>query len=237
MIGPISQERFERKFPGGVPNSDISIRRWFENSADRTLGFVAYRQKLQSWAAGILKKRKGQYEVWRQAAGLAGEREAVDALLRLFGLTDRGYRELLAEREFLGRPDGKMEFLIHAQWGFDPAYDQTTRDELDAPIEALVEKYFSQFYPELLSRLKAEPGQKSACSLQAFVTPHEVLGAPVFGMIYLVAGRDADPYLRVYVGRQEFIEERHNKVVEHLQTLGNRPGAVMRAILTEGFEP
>lgn len=104
MIGPISRERFEKRFPGGIPNPEISLRRWFENSADKTLGFVAIDREIQSWAAGILKRRHGQYQVWRQAAGLGSEREAIDVLFRLFGLTDKGYRELLAEKEFFGWP-------------------------------------------------------------------------------------------------------------------------------------
>jgi hypothetical protein len=237
MIGPISRERFERRFPGGIPNPAIVVQRRYENSADKTLGFVALHKETQSWAAAVLKKKRGQFEITRQATALTSEREAVDALLQLFGLTDRGYREKIAEREFFERPDDKLEFLINTQWGFDPGYDQATKDRLDAPIEALTRKYFAEFYPELLGRLEAEPEQKSACSLQAFLTPCEALGAPVLGMIYLVAGRGSDPYLRIYVGREGFIEQAHNKVVEHLQTLANKPGAVTRAMILEGFEP
>ena len=236
MIGPISRERFEKRFPGGIPNPEVSLRQWFESSAGE-LGFVAINRETQTWAAGVLRKKRGQFEITRQTAALGSEREAVDVLFQLFGLSDRGYREMLAEKEFCGKPGDRMEFLIHSQWGFDPEYNQATRDQLDAPIEALIKKYFSKFYPELLAKLEAEPEQKSACSLQAFVTPCEALGLPVLGMIYLIIGRGSDPYLRVYAGRQEFIEQAHIQVIEHLQMLGNRPGAVMRTLIREGFEP
>jgi hypothetical protein len=235
MIGPISRARFEKRFPGGIPNPEIVLRHWFENSTDKTLGFVALNLSLQTWAAAVLKRHHGQYRVWRQTAALETEREAVDALFQLFGLTDRGYRETLAEREFFGQAGGRKEFIVHSEWGFDPGYDAETRGRLEAPIEAITQELFREIYPRLRPHLEANPGQKSTLSIQVFPTPLVALNAPVLGLFYWTAGLNTGPsQVQISVGRQSYIEAEHGRIIQHWRELGSRPGA--RMLVVEGFE-
>ena len=223
VIGRISQARFEKRCQSQIPSPEISPRHWFENSSDRTLGLVVFYPP-QLWGAAVFKKRRGHYQVWRQATTLSSEREAVDTLLQLFGLTNRGYREALAEREFFTEPRGRMEFLLNSSWKFDPGYTAEIKTELDAPVTAITQKCFTEIYPWLQAQLRSEPGQKSASSLQGFTTPCTAMGARVVGLFCLVVTLDGPDEIRIVVGREAFIEAERERIVRYWNELGKKPG-------------
>lgn len=229
MIHSISRDRFERQYQAKIPNPEISARHWFEDTVNRILGFVAFNQSMRDWVVIILKKHRGQYRVWRHSTMIASEREALDSLLQLFGLTDRGYREALAEREFLTKPGGQMEFVAISDWAYDPSYDQATKAQLDGPLTILAQEHFAQMFPQLQMQLRNSPGQKSAVSIQAFPTSHTVLGTPVLGMFCLVIGLNAEPSeIRIYVGSKNYIEQERNLIVQHWQEIESKPGVRMQ---------
>jgi hypothetical protein len=233
MIVPISRERFERFYRPEIPNPDIVFQHRFENTEDKTLGFVAFHQKRESWMAVILKKRRGHYKNWRQAVALATEQEALNALLQLFGLTDRGYQETLAERALFGSPKEKVEFLALSEWKFDPGYDEATRARLDGPLTELVQAYFARAYPALQDNLRCHPTQKSALSLKRFPTDLSVSGEPVWVMAALIVEPNSEPQeFRIYVGRAEFIATEQTRIFQFWKELSRKPGVEMQ--ITEG---
>ena len=232
MIGPISRERFEKRYMPKIPNPDLVARHWFENTVDQTLGYVAYNQPADSWVAIVLKKRRGHFRVWRQTTSLVSEKEAIGALRHLFELTDRGYSEKSAEEEFFAKPNGKQEFMVVTDFGFDPSYDRATKAKLDAPLSAIAQKYFARIFPSLQAHLRANPGQKSAISMQGFPTPFEVGGAPVLGLFYITTDRVRPDEIRVYAGNEGFINSKHKEVLQHWEKLKATPG--IRMLTMEG---
>jgi hypothetical protein len=223
MIVRISQKRFEKRYPS-IPSPEISPRHWFENSRDKSLGLIVFYPPLESWGAAIFKKRQGCYKTWRQAAGLSTEKEALHTLLQLFGLTDRGYREALAEREFLTKPGGRMEFFLNSGWKFDPSYTAEIQDYLDAPVTRIVQQCFTEIYPELRNQLHSVPGHKRATTLQAFTTGCEAKGEAVIGLFCLVVNLDGPDEIRVFAGSESFIKAERDKFIQYWKELENRPG-------------
>jgi hypothetical protein len=87
-------------------------------------------------------------------------------LLQLFGLTDLGYRQMVAERDLFASPQTRASYAVVSQWCFDPGYSERDRAGTEPVIEPVLGRWFSQTYPRLSAHLAAHPAQKTTVTVE-----------------------------------------------------------------------